>query len=83
MIKMYEEMVLPSIDHGLCGCIYTQLSDIEDEINGLYTYDRQVCKVNKQRLLKLQNKFKKHLRKRKEYNDVYSLYSDTFSFFSF
>ncbi len=43
-------MVLPSIPHGLCGCIYTQLSDVEDEINGLYTYDRAVCKVNAQAL---------------------------------
>ncbi len=38
-------MVLPSIPNGLCGCIYTQLSDVEGETNGLYTYDRQVCKV--------------------------------------
>ncbi len=44
---MWNEMVFPSIPHGLCGVIYTQFSDIEDEINGLYTYDRQVCKVNK------------------------------------
>ena len=65
MIKMYEEMVLPSIDHGLCGCIYTQLSDIEDEINGLYTYDRQVCKVNKQRLLKLQKQIQKTFEEKK------------------
>ena len=42
---LYDEMVLPSIPHGLCGCIYTQLSDVEGETNGLYTYDRQVRKV--------------------------------------
>jgi len=42
---MYDEMVLPAIPQGLCGVVYTQLSDVEDEINGLYTYDRQVCKV--------------------------------------
>ncbi len=56
IIKLYEEMVIPSIPYGLCGCIYTQLSDIEDEINGLYTYDRQICKVNKERLLEIQKK---------------------------
>ena len=28
-----------------CAAIYTQLSDVEDEINGLLTYDRQVQKV--------------------------------------
>ena len=43
----YEELVLPYIRSGLCGSIYTQVSDVEDEINGLYTYDRKVCKVNK------------------------------------
>ena len=40
-------MVLPYIKAGLCGSIYTQISDVEDEINGLYTYDRRVCKVDK------------------------------------
>ena len=44
--KMYAEMVNPAIPEGLCGVVYTQLSDVEDEINGLYTYDRQVCKVD-------------------------------------
>ena len=43
---MYEDMVLPSIPNGLCGCIYTQLSDVEGETNGLYTYDRAVRKVS-------------------------------------
>jgi len=45
--EMYEKMVLPAIPLGLTGVIYTQVSDVEDEINGLYTYDRSVCKVNK------------------------------------
>ncbi|MBQ3156708.1 MAG: glycoside hydrolase family 2 [Clostridia bacterium] len=44
--RMYAEMVTPAIPGGLCGVVYTQLSDVEDEINGLYTYDRRVCKVD-------------------------------------
>ncbi len=44
---LYEKMIIPAIPLGCCGCIYTQLSDIEDEINGLYTYDRKTCKVEK------------------------------------
>ena len=48
--KMYAEMVNPAIAAGLCGVVYTQLSDVEDEINGLYTYDRQVCKVDKEKM---------------------------------
>ena len=43
--KLYDETILPAIPGGLCGCIYTQLSDVEDEVNGFYTYDRKVCKV--------------------------------------
>ena len=47
---MYEKMVLPGIKKGVCGCIYTQVSDVEDEINGLYTHDRYVCKVEKKKM---------------------------------
>lgn len=54
--EMYEKMILPAIPEGVCGCIYTQLSDVEDEVNGLYTYDRRVCKVNKQRIKELAQK---------------------------
>ena len=48
---MYDSMVLPSIPKGLCGCVYTQLSDIEGETNGLYTYDRVVRKVDEAAML--------------------------------
>ncbi len=51
--RLYEKMIIPGIENGVCGCIYTQLSDIEDEINGLYTYDRKVCKVDRERMKKL------------------------------
>lgn len=44
---LFEQMIKPLICQGLCGAIYTQLSDIEDEINGLLTYDRKVCKLKK------------------------------------
>lgn len=50
---MYRKMLLPVIGKGACGCIYTQLSDVEDEINGLYTYDRKVCKVEKEPMQKV------------------------------
>ena len=53
IVAMYEGMVLPGIKGGVCGCVYTQLSDVEDEINGMYTYDREVCKVNKEKMQRL------------------------------
>lgn len=39
--------IKPMIDDGLCAAVYTQLSDIEEEINGLLTYDRKVCKLSR------------------------------------
>ncbi len=44
-VKLYEDQIIPGIKNGLCGSIYTQAFDVEDETNGLYTYDRKVCKV--------------------------------------
>ncbi len=44
--KLYLEEVLPCISRGLCAAIYTQVSDVEDEINGIVTYDRKVCKLD-------------------------------------
>jgi hypothetical protein len=58
--KMYEEMILPGLDAGICGCVYTQLSDVEDEVNGLYTYDRKICKVNKERMQNLSEQIHSH-----------------------
>ncbi len=44
-MELYEGQVLPLIEKGLSGVVYTQLSDIEEEVNGLVTYDRKVIKV--------------------------------------
>ncbi len=44
--EVYETRVIPAVKNGLCAAVYTQLSDVEDEINGLLTYDRKVCKVD-------------------------------------
>ena len=49
--KLYLEEVLPCICRGLCASIYTQVSDVEDEINGLLTYDRKVCKLERDVML--------------------------------
>ena len=42
---LYGETLPPLVREGLCGAIYTQLSDVEDETNGLVTYDRRVVKA--------------------------------------
>ncbi len=33
-------------DEGLAGYVYTQVSDVEEEVNGLLTYDRKINKFN-------------------------------------
>lgn len=43
--KLYLKKLMPLIKKGLSGCIYTQVSDVETEINGLVTYDRAVQKI--------------------------------------
>ena len=64
--RMYAEMVNPAIPAGLCGVVYTQLSDVEDEINGLYTYDRQVCKVDVEKMREILQEAEDNLRKATE-----------------
>lgn len=48
--SLYEHEVVPAAKRGLCAAVYTQLTDVEDETNGLITYDRKVLKVNTERL---------------------------------
>ena len=45
--RLYQEEVIPHKERrGLSAAIYTQLSDVEGEVNGLLTYDRKVCKLD-------------------------------------
>ena len=53
---LYLNEVIPMIERGLCATVYTQVSDVEDETNGLYTYDRQVLKVDETRMRNIANK---------------------------
>ena len=60
IIDMHEKMVLPSIDNGLVGYIMTQISDVEGEVNGLFTYDRRQCKVDKEKIRKANQRLTDH-----------------------
>jgi len=44
LINLYDKEILPAIEKGLSVLVYTQLSDVEDEVNGLVTYDRKYVK---------------------------------------
>lgn len=43
--ELYENEIAECISHRLAGAVYTQLSDVEDETNGILTYDREICKL--------------------------------------
>lgn len=44
--ELYQKQIGPAKMEGLAAAVYTQLSDVEDELNGVLTYDRKVEKVS-------------------------------------
>lgn len=53
MLKRYTEFInrIPNlIQRGLSAAVYTQITDVEIETNGLITYDRRVIKMPADRL---------------------------------
>ncbi|MDR3314236.1 MAG: glycoside hydrolase family 2 [Oscillospiraceae bacterium] len=42
--RLFQREILPAVRRGLSAAVYTQVSDVEDEINGLFTYDRAILK---------------------------------------
>ena len=51
VVRLYMDEIVPCVQAGLCASIYTQVSDVEDEINGLVTYDRKVEKLDADKML--------------------------------
>ncbi len=41
-----HDALAADVRRGLSGTVYTQLSDVEEELNGLLTYDREVLKID-------------------------------------
>ncbi|GAB4000001.1 glycoside hydrolase family 2 protein [Nocardioides marmoraquaticus] len=53
LTEAYAELVTAMTDQaraGLAAAVYTQLSDVEDEDNGLWTWDREVLKIPAERV---------------------------------
>ena len=44
--KLYRDEILPAIPMGLCGAIYTQITDVENEQNGIFSYDRSTVRTD-------------------------------------
>lgn len=62
VLKLYREEILPAVPKGLCGAIYTQLSDVESEENGILTYDRSVVKTDAEKMKELADLLQKAIR---------------------
>lgn len=52
---LHFKQVVPLVSKCLCATVYTQVSDVECELNGIYTYDRKVLKID-ENVLKEVNK---------------------------
>lgn len=51
--KLIQKHILPLISKGLSATVYTQVADVEGEINGIMTYDRDIIKIDGETINKL------------------------------
>ena len=49
--KFYRNEIAPAIARGLSAIVYTQVSDVEGEVNGIFSYDREATKPDEQTLI--------------------------------
>lgn len=54
--KLFEREIFPAREQGLAASVYTQLSDVEDEVNGFVTYDREIVKFDAEKLREINKK---------------------------
>ncbi len=56
--KLHNNVIIPQIKKGLSATVYTQVTDVEDELNGLMTYDREIVKIDIEKLKKINERVK-------------------------
>ncbi len=56
--KLFEKQIIPNIKKGLSATVYTQVSDVEFEVNGIYTYDRELLKIDADTIREINTKLK-------------------------
>ena len=57
--RLYLEEIIPLVSKGLCATVYTQVSDVEDETNGILSYDREVLKIEPNEFSEISENLKK------------------------
>jgi beta-galactosidase/beta-glucuronidase len=60
--KIYKEQVLKNLKKGLGVSIYTQVSDCEDEVNGILSFDRKVLKIDKNTIIDINKSINSYLK---------------------
>ncbi|MBR6789549.1 MAG: MFS transporter [Oscillospiraceae bacterium] len=66
LVKLYREEVIPAVEGGLSAAVLTQVSDVEDETNGLVTYDRAMVKADEDAMAAVAAELREAFRKRTE-----------------
>ena len=56
--KLFEKQIIPNVKKGLSATVYTQVSDVEFEVNGIYTYDRELLKIDADTIREINVKLK-------------------------
>lgn len=56
--RTFEKTIIPQIKTGLSATVYTQVTDVEDELNGILTYDRKVVKIDEETIKEINRKVK-------------------------
>ena len=63
LTKAYKKLystIIDKIDKGLCASVYTQVTDVEYEVNGIMTYDRKLIKIDEDTVKRINDKLKKN-----------------------
>ncbi len=55
---LYRRDVISQIPKGLAAAVYTEVSDVEDEVNGLLTYDRKILKADAEKIKRINSEVK-------------------------
>jgi hypothetical protein len=53
---LHEKQIIPNIKKGLSATVYTQVSDVEFEVNGVLSYDRELVKIDEDVLREINSK---------------------------
>lgn len=53
--KLIKKLIIPNIAVVKCNCLHT-ITDIEEEVNGIISYDRKIVKMDEKTVKKLNEK---------------------------